>query len=69
MQIWCKFNDMSFGVGILSSTSFKKKKKFLVRVLQSMGVLWLDAQMEQLFGLGVANVLGSAFSSYPTTGK
>jgi MFS superfamily sulfate permease-like transporter len=34
-----------------------------------MGVLWVDAQMEQLFGLGVANVLGSAFSSYPTTGK
>jgi sulfate transporter 4 len=28
----------------------------------------LDANQE-LFGLGVANVLGSAFSSYPTTGK
>jgi sulfate transporter 4 len=25
--------------------------------------------MEQLFGLGVANILGSAFSAYPSTGS
>jgi hypothetical protein len=24
--------------------------------------------MEQLFGLGVANIFGSAFSAYPSTG-